>query len=182
MTQTIPYKQALLIKRTAWVNMQPRTPSDKDKRLVPIAIRMLTYIACLNYAMCDLEEELYQAGLLKHGVKRSFRVAQENVQHVHQEAYMMLRKINDKASREYNDQMDWAWYKINNAILLNAPKRAYNIAIALVRLIEKTNIALQGRYDFAPARKLYRIPNLMACVGIEDKHVDRIIEICTKDE
>lgn len=79
MTQTIPYKQALLIKRTAWINMQPRKPRPEDEKLVPIAIRMLTYVACLNYAVCDLETELSDAGLLRQGVKRSFRIVQECV-------------------------------------------------------------------------------------------------------
>lgn len=90
---------------------------------------------------------------------------------------MMLQKVNDKATREYNDQLDWAWNCIDNAVLLNAPERAYNIIVALVRLIEKANIELSGRYDFAPARVLYRIPSLLSCTGIEDRHIDRIIEI-----
>lgn len=178
---SIPYRQARLIKRTAWVNMQPRKPRPEDERLVPIAIRMLTYIACLNYAMYDLETELSDAGILRHGVKRSFRIAKDHVQQVHQEAYMMLHKINNKAAREYNDRMDWAWSKIDNSVLLEAPERAYNIVIALIRLIEKTNTSLQGRYDFAPAKVLYRIPERLACTGIEDRWIDLIIEMNTKD-
>lgn len=179
---TIPYQQALLIKRTAWMNMQPRKPRPEDERLVPIAIRMLTYVACLNYAMLDLETELSNAGLLRQNIKRSFRIAQERVQHVHQEAYMMLQKVNDKATREYNDQLDWAWSCIDNAVLLDVPERAYNIIVALIRLIEKANIELSGRYDFAPSRVLYCIPSLLSCAGIEDRHIDRIIEIVITDK
>lgn len=182
MTQSISYKQALLIKRTAWMNMQSRTPSDKDKRLVPIAIQMLTYIACLNYAMCDLETELSDAGLLRQGVKRSFRIAQEHVRQVHQQAYKMLNKVSSQAARQYNDKLDEAWNVIDECILLDAPERAYNIVLALCRLIETLNNELTGRYDFAPARVLYRIPKMLECTGIEDRHVDRIIEMSTKDE
>lgn len=182
MTQSISYKQALLIKRTAWMNMQPRKPQPQDERLVPIAVRMLTYVACLNYAMLDLETELSNAGLLRQNIKRSFYIAYEHVQKVHQEAYMMLRKINNKATREYNDHMEWAWRKIENAVLLDAPERGYNIVVALVRLIEKANIELSGRYDFAPSRVLYRITSLLSCAGIEDRQIDRIIEIVITDK
>lgn len=179
---TISYREAHLIKRTAWMNMQPRKPRPEDERLVPIAIRMLTYIACLNYAMCDLEAELADAGLLRHAVKRSFRIAQEHVQQAHQRAYKMLAQANDKAPRCYNNEMDDAWQKIDQGILLSPPERAYNMVVALIRLIEQLNGELSGRYDFAPARVLYRIPGLLACTGIEDHKIDRIIEICTKDE
>lgn len=178
----IPYRQALLIKRTAWVNMQPRKPRPEDERLVPIAIRMLTYIACLNYAMCDLETELHESGLLKHEVKHSFRIEQEHVQKVHQEAYVMLKKVSMDAARRYHEQLEWMWGRIDGAVLLEAPERAYNIVLSLVRLIEKANTAILGRYDFAPAKVLYRIPERLACTGIEDHKIDRIIEVNTKDE
>lgn len=176
------YKEALLIKRTAWMNMQPRKPRPEDERFVPIAVRMLTYVACLNYAMCDLETELEDAGMLKQGVKRSFRIAQEHVQKVHQRAYVMLAKVNTTAGRSYNNEMEQAWRRIDEAVLLEAPERAYNIVLALVRLVERANTQLLGRYDFAPARVLYRIPGLLACTSIKDHKIDRIIEICTKDE
>ena len=152
MTQSIPYKQALLIKRTAWRNMQPRKPSEEDAKYVPTAIRMLTCLACLNYAMCDLETELSDVGILRHGVKRMFRMAQAQVQQVHQQAYEMLNKASVRAARQYNDKLDEAWRAIDESVELEAPERAYNIVVALCRLIEKQNKELTGRYDFAPAR------------------------------
>lgn len=170
------------MKRTAWMNMQPRKPRLEDERLVPIAVQMLNYIACLNYAICDLEAELSDAGILRQGVKRSFHIVQEHVQQVHQQAYVMLGKVSVDATRRYNEQLDWMWGKIDEAVLLEAPERAYNIVVALARLVEKTNTSLLGRYDFAPARVLYRIPGLLACTGIEDRRIDRIIEMNTKDE
>lgn len=178
---TISYREALLIKRTAWMNMQPRKPRPEDERFVPIAVRMLTYIACLNYAMCDLETELEEAGLFRQGVKQSFRTAQENVQKVHQRAYVMLAEVNTTAGRSYNNEMEQAWRRIDGAVLLAPPERAYNIVVALARLVERMNGELGGRYDFAPAKVLYRIPGLLACTGIEDRKIERIIEIVTKN-
>lgn len=181
MTTTIPYQQALLIKRTAWRNMQPRKPTKADEKYVPTAIRMLTCVACLNYAMYDLEEELSAAGLLRHAVKRAFGMAQVQVQRVHQQAYEMLNKASDLAARQYNDKLDEGWQQISDAVALRAPERAYNIVVALCRLIEKLNNELMGRYDFAPARVLYRIPGMLAAVNIHDYEIDRILELSLKD-
>ncbi|MCM1216572.1 MAG: hypothetical protein NC548_18880 [Lachnospiraceae bacterium] len=161
--------------------MQPRAPRKEDEKYVPTAIRMLTCIACLNYAMCDLEDELSAAGLLRHAVKRSFGMAQVQVQRVHQQAYEMLGKASDLAARQYNDKLDEGWRAITSAVALDAPERAYNIVVALCRLIEKQNSELSGRYDFAPARVLYRIPGMLNGVEICDYKIDRIVEIALKD-
>lgn len=64
---------------------------------------------------------------------------------------------------------------------LETPERAYNIVCALCRQIEKLNSFLIGRYDFAPARVLYRIPRMLDGVKIRDYEIDRIIEISLKD-
>lgn len=180
MTQSIPYEQALLIKRMAWRNMQPRKPTAEDEKFVPTAIRMLTCIACLNYAMCDLETDLLDADILRHGVKRMFCMAQAQVQQVHQQAYEMLNKASVQAAREYNDKLDEAWRNISAAVALEAPERAYNIVCALCRQIEKLNTELTGRYDFAPARTLYRIPGMLNGVKIQDYKIDRIIDMNIK--
>lgn len=173
----MPYDRALLIKRTAWRNMQPRKPSAEDEKYVSTAIRMLTYIACLNYAMCDLEGDLRDAGLFRHRAKRAFAQSQRIVQQVHQRAYEMLGRISATAARQYNDKLEEAWQSIDASILLAPPERAYNIVVALCRLIESANRRLTGRYDFAPARALYRIPSTFEEFGLLDREIDRIIEL-----
>lgn len=179
---TIPYRQALLIKRMAWRSMQPRTPSAEDERYIPVAVRMLTYVACLNYAMLDLEQELRDAGLLRHAVKCRFSRALERVQQVHQAAYTMLGRISTVATRQYNDEMDDTYRRIGKCVLLSPPDRAYNIVAALCRLIERLNGELTGRYDFAPAKTLYSIPGELAHAAIHDYRIDNIIERNTKHE
>lgn len=44
------------------------------------------------------------------------------------------------------------------------------------------NERLTGRYDFAPARPLARIPSLLDCMGITDHRLDNIIELNTNDK
>ena len=83
---TIPYREALLMKRMAWRNLQPRKPSEADARYVPTAVQMLTCIACLDYAMCDMEQELTDAGMMRHAVKRAFVRSFDEVIDVHSRA------------------------------------------------------------------------------------------------
>lgn len=160
--------------------MQDRKPTKEDEKYIPKAVRMLTFIACLNYAMLDLGDELSEAGILRHGVKRRYNMAADIVQKAHSEAYRMLIRISQQAGREYNDKMDHTYWVIQSCVMLKAPERSYNIVLALVRMIGSLNKELTCRYDFAPARELSKIPGMLAEAGIKDYHIDNIIDINVK--
>lgn len=172
----LSYRQAMLIKHTAWMNTRlfARGPRPEDERYVPLAVRMLTLVGCLNYAMLDLESELTASGLFHHETKRRYTQA-------HGVAWSMLRKIDDRAARQYNDKTDEAYRTISGCILLEAPQRSYNIVLSLCRIISSLNGRISGRYDFNPAKPLVRIPALLECIGIEDCKIDGIIELNLTD-
>ena len=67
----------MLMKHTAWMNTRliERGPRPEDERYVPLAVRMLTLVGCLNYAMLDLESELTASGLFRHETKRRYTQA-----------------------------------------------------------------------------------------------------------
>ena len=173
-------QEAQLIKRTAWVNMQDRKPSKDDEKYVPKAVRMLTFIACLNYAMLDLGDELSEAGILRHAVKRRYNMALDIVQKAHAEAYRMLNSISEPAGRQYNEEMDRTYSIIQSCVMLQPPERAYNIVLALLRLITSLNVELTCRYDFYPARVLGKIPGMMADIGIKDYRIEPILKVNVK--
>ena len=87
----LPYRQAMLIKHTAWMNTRllTRGPRPEDERYVPLAVRMLTLVGCLNYAMLDLESELTASGLFHHETKRRYTQAQTLVTQAHGIAWSM---------------------------------------------------------------------------------------------
>ena len=175
----LSYRQAMLIKHTAWMNTRllARGPRPEDERYVPLAVRMLTLVGCLNYAMLDLESELTASGLFHHETKRRYTQAQTLVSQAHGIAWSMLRKIDDRAARQYNDKTDEAYRTISGCILLEAPQRSYNIVLSLCRIISSLNGRISGRYDFNPAKPPVRIPALLECIGIEDCKIDGIIEL-----
>lgn len=179
----LPYRQAMLIKHTAWMNTRllARGPRPEDERYVPLAVRMLTLVGCLNYAMLDLESELTASGLFHHETKRRYTQAQTLVSQAHGIAWSMLRKIDDRAARQYNDKTDEAYRTISGCILLEAPQRSYNIVLSLCRIISSLNGRISGRYDFNPVKPLVRIPALLECTGIEDCKIDGIIELNLTD-
>lgn len=65
-----------LVRRTAWMNIQIETnpafrkpkPSDRDELVT--AMYMLAYIGAINMALYDLIDELTDAGLYRHAIKR----------------------------------------------------------------------------------------------------------------
>lgn len=145
------------MKHTAWMNTRliERGPRPEDERYVPLAVRMLTLVGCLNYAMLDLESELTASGLFRHETKRRYTQARTLVAQAHGIAWSMLRKIDDRAARQYNDKTDEAYRTISGCILLEAPQRSYNIVLSLCRIISSLNGRISGRYDFNPANLLY---------------------------
>lgn len=179
----LPYRQAMLMKHTAWMNTRliERGPRPEDERYVPLAVRMLTLVGCLNYAMLDLESELTASGLFRHETKRRYTQARTLVAQAHGIAWSMLRKIDDRAARQYNDKTDEAYRTISGCILLEAPQRSYNIVLSLCRIISSLNGRISGRYDFNPAKPLVRILALLECTGIEDYRIDEIIELNLTD-
>lgn len=179
----LPYRQAMLMKHTAWMNTRliERGPRPEDERYVPLAVRMLTLVGCLNYAMLDLESELTASGLFRHETKRRYTQARTLVAQAHGIAWSMLRKIDDRAARQYNDKTDEAYRTISGCILLEAPQRSYNIVLSLCRIISSLNGRISGRYDFNPVKPLVRIPALLECTGIEDYRIDEIIELNLTD-
>ena len=183
MSSPIPFRQAQLMKRMAWSNIQRLeqkhdVPTEEEKRLTFRAVRMLNFVACLNFAMYDLESDLKMAGKLQNQKQcRYFYMARRIASNAHQTAYKMLTTVSNKVGYEYNKALDDTWEKIDECILLDAPERSYSIVCALCRLIGSLNKELGSRYYFAPANPIARIPNIMDIQGIEDKEIDRIIDI-----
>jgi len=165
----------------AWNNIQKlehKVPTADDKRLNDLAVRMILFVACLNYAMYDLETDLKAAGKLQNQKQRRyFYMARRIAGNAHQTAYKMLVAVDNGVGREYNKAFDLTWKKIEDCILLDGPERSYSIVCALCRLIGSLNKELGSRYYFAPAGPISRIPRIMDVQGIEDKGIDRIIDM-----
>ena len=76
-----------------------RGPSEDDAKYVPAAVKMLTLVACMGYAVLDLEEALADAGKLRHLVKQRMNHIRKLTEYAHGTAFDMLHSVNPVASR-----------------------------------------------------------------------------------
>lgn len=173
------HQEALLVKRTAWRNTLPRKftpPTAQDKIFVDKAVKMLSALACLNSAMFDLEEELVEHSLFRQELKKRVKDAQRVVIQVYDFAYKIMGEANEGATRVYNEKYDMAYEKIQRAVALKSPERAYNIVIALCHTLKKLNEEVRGKYDLKPLEQLYRIPERITTNKIKLYDLDFIIQ------
>lgn len=130
-----------LVKRTAWMNYQIATnptlrkekPSDREELVT--AMYMLAYIGAINMALYDLIDELTEAGLYRHAIKRDINRALKVVGNANGLASDILKAVNNgKRVRQHSDMYEYAYNKVQDHVSLEPPVRAYNIVRALTRL------------------------------------------------
>lgn len=177
MKYTIKREQALLIKRMIDNYDRPRNPhSEREIKENYLAVRMITLIGCLDYAMIELRERLESEGKYIRVVKHNFNQASRCVEDMHKEVYGLIYREDCVAVRAYNDVRDKNWWSIDEHINLGGPEGAYNIVAALCRLITKCNDSISSRYNYRSVYKLKHVLDRLSVLNFEDKHLDFIID------
>lgn len=172
-------RSKMLSYMTAWQQGQPkdyRNPTMLEDEMNKEAVRMLTLIASLDYFIYDLIEEMEQAGKFKHTIKRNINRCKELIERAHMIFYRRLFSYEFGGCEKYNDAMDTYYEAINECVKLEAPERAFNIIVAIVRLQAECRKRIDMRYFYQPSQDLEKIPSLLECLGIHDYKLDNIIE------
>ena len=157
-------------------NHDYRNPTELESEHNKEAVRMLTLIASLDYFIYDLIDEMTEAGKYRQGNKRNINRCKELIENAHMVFYRRLFNYEFGGCAKYNDAMDTYYNAINDCISLEAPERAYNIIVAIVRLQSESRNRIPLRYFYKPSQDLERIPELLAGLGIKDYHLDNIID------
>lgn len=174
-----------LIRATARVNMlrELSAPTDEEvaKYKVPTE-ELLLLFAALDIAITDVAQEFADAGLYRHAVKRELNAIEQIVMTTYKALYTKLQTVEKEITRKaYDYWMVRVSDAIDDSILLAPPKRSYNIAVALARLIVKRNDSL-GRFIVAEAHPLRHVVTRLERINVvEDHHIDFIIERTIKD-
>ena len=175
MENNVTFRQAQLIRSLRW---RQEIPSDEYiKHIGDTAIPMLTYLACLNYFMIDLETDLRADNKFRGGVSVRFKQCSKIVTDAHQEAFKMFGRIDAETSRGYNDALDDAYRVIDENLPKNIPHRSYNIVVAICRIFDNLNRSLGERFCFAPAKYVKNIPSLLEVIGYKDERIDDKITV-----
>ena len=114
-----------LQRRTAWLNdhiehnPQLRKPKQTDKNELITAVYMLSYIGAINMALYDLIDELTDAGLYRHAIKRDVNRALEVTGNANGLASDILKRVNNGVRvRWHSDMYEYAYNEVQRHILL----------------------------------------------------------------
>lgn len=158
-------------------------PTDEEvaKYKVPTE-ELLLLFAALDIAITDVAQEFADAGLYRHAVKRELNAIEQIVMTTYKALYTKLQTVEKEMTRKaYDYWMVRVSDAIDDSILLAPPKRSYNIAVALARLIVKRNDSL-GRFIVAEAHPMRHVVTRLERINVvQDHHIDFIIEKTIKD-
>lgn len=138
---------------------------------------MLTLIAALDYCIYDLIEEMEEVGKYRHGNKKNINKAKDLILHAHDLFYRNMLSFDNKGVKQYNIASEKIYAAIQECVSLDAPERAYNIIVALIRIQSKQRTKLGARYHYKPSEALEKIPAMLEGLGIHDYNLDNIIEM-----
>lgn len=171
-----------LMKQIDWRQTQERAMSDSERASInACAVKMMGYIAALDWFMIDLKEDLISEGLYRHGIKRMINQWTDKIcNEVHTKAFKLLTSVNPNISSHYNIVGDGFRERISSAVYLEGLDKSYSIVINLCRLIEKYNNKIKSDYDFKPVKLVLKLPKQLAIIGKEASDLEFIIENAVK--
>lgn len=174
-----------LIRATARVNMLREMAAPTDEEVAKFKVpteELLLLFAALDIAITDVAQEFADAGLYRHAVKRELNAIEQIVMTTYKALYTKLQTVEKEMTRKaYDYWMVRVSDAIDDSILLAPPKRSYNIAVALARLIVKRNDSL-GRFIVAEAHPMRHVVTRLERINVvQDHHIDFIIEKTIKD-
>ena len=171
-----------LMKQIDWRQTQERAMSDSERIAInACAVKMMGYIAALDWFMMDLKDDLESEGLYRHGIKRMINQWTDKIcNEVHSKAFKLLTSVNPDISHHYNVVGDGFRERISSAVYLEGLDKSYSIVINLCRLIEKCNNKIKGDYDFKPVRFVLELPKQLSIIGRKASDLEFIIENAVK--
>lgn len=174
-----------LIRATARVNMLREMAAPTDEEVAKFKVpteELLLLFAALDIAITDVAQEFADAGLYRHAVKRELNAIEQIVMTTYKALYAKLQTVEKEMTRKaYDYWMVRVSDAIDDSILLAPPKRSYNIAVALARLIVKRNDSL-GRFIVAEAHPMRHVVTRLERISVvQDHHIDFIIERTIKE-
>ena len=153
---------------------RPSTEEERRKHNNNAGLLMIS-MACLNSFLIDLEDELRTSNIFRHNVKRYFKRVEKSVYEMTNLFYEGAHKVNgNKFVQDYNEDVDNATDAINKAVLLEAPERAYNIVLSLIRIAVDTNGKI-GRFKRDFVEELLPTINWLKEFQIKDYNIDFIV-------
>lgn len=172
-----------LMKRTAWMNIQrevhpPVQPnSAQEKKEITTAVYMLAYLGAIDMTLYDLVEDLQNAGLYKHSIKRNVGRVSRAVATANGIANNTLKRVNGGVRvRQYTDMYEYAYNAIQQHILIESPHRAYSIIKSLARLFTDAYNQVGAKTNHHYLAEVVKILPIIEIPNLKEYNVDFIIQ------
>ena len=171
-----------LMRQIDWRQTQDRAMSDSERIAInACAVKMMGYIAALDWFMMDLKDDLEAEGLYRHGIKRMINQWTEKIcNEVHTKAFKLLTSVNPDISHHYNVVGDGFRERITSSVALEGLDKSFNIVYNLCNLIEKCNNKIKKDYDFKPVHLVFQLRKQLSILGIVPSDLEFIIENAVK--
>lgn len=171
-------RTAQLIRRTAKANIErceSEMTSEERKRAKQVTARMMLTYAVLNVTVADIKFEFDECNRYRHNEKRIINEVEGIINTLFNGLRRHLQSADIKVMRSYDNWQTSASVAVSDAVLLEAPERSVNIALACCRLLIADNESL-GRWCIKEVLPLPHIVRKLERLGINDYRIDQIVE------
>lgn len=184
MTQ-LSHRQAMLMRRMRQQDIRfaehPEMrkvgePTAEDKRTVLAVCKLLAFLGAIDMCLMDLESELEAAGLFRHGVKRTIKVAHDSVIRSSGRAWDILKRCGGKTPEGYVTCMEGVYGVLGEHILVEAPLRSYNMVRSITRLMGKYYEPSAMGAVWAFIGPTIRLLEKIEVAGLKDYRLDSVID------
>lgn len=162
--------------QAATPHRRPVRPSEKEQRMVAVAIDMLMLIQMMPYVMYDIREELERAGQYRHAIKRRHRQAEEIIFAATEPAYQVFARYSHAAASGFLERMDQLYQQMKSNSNPHGLESSVSMLEGICRLVERYNRQLEPTYYFDHADPLYKLPQLLDCIPVERHNIAGVIE------
>ena len=162
-------------KRQADILWAPITP-EEEKQATPATIKILLLYTVLSLAVADIKFEFDEVGLYRQKTKKTINEVEAIVVRLFNRLRDRLKEDNPSSVKKYDNIYLYACDKVANAILLEAPERSVNIALACCRLMGESNDSIK-RFCVPEVLPLHNhIVRRLETLPVKDYHIYAIID------
>lgn len=148
---------------------------EEERRVTPATIKILLLYTVLSLAASDIKFEFDQVGLYRQKTKRTINEVEGMVVQLFNRLRRRLKEDNPDSVKKYDNINLYVCDKVAEAILLAAPERSVNIALASCRLMLRFNDELE-RFCVLEVMPLGHVIRKLGSLPVKDYCIDGIIE------
>lgn len=157
------------------------TPTDREKEMAGIAVKMLVYCSALYMSYLELADSLRKEGRYKHRTKVEIKRLIQTSYDVYRECCRVFQGEDSPMCDRFGEMAGELMVAVKENVGFSGSEKWYQIACSLSVLIEHKNRLLEDVYYFRQAEYLYDAERRLKGLGYtKNKAVEIIISYIEK--